>query len=152
MSELTKILLTSFFTISGGILLYIITRSFIDHIFQQRKTIGEIIYIPDSSLKEIKKKEIAFNFNKIATDLIVNINVLPFYSLLEYCKIVYNKNAVIDSVKKLNKLEKLFKEREIDWVDFFVNLDSLSKILTFDYNLIRNYYLDSLDGKESMES
>lgn len=149
MSDSFKILLTSFFTITGGIIVYIITRSFIDYIMQQRNLIGEIFYtaiiakeiihIPDGPFKESKKNEIAFNFNKIATNLIVNMNILPCYSYLEFLNIVYEKKAILQSAKNLNSLANLFKQREVDWMNYFSYLQKLSIYLKINYDLIKYY-------------
>jgi hypothetical protein len=113
MSELTKILLTSGFTIFGGVLIFTIgqmtSKFLIEPIHEQKRIIGEIadaiiyyanIYTsPGLSSKE-EQDEASNKFRQLATFLQSKTHMIPFYRALRMCGFVH-KAPAIDEVTKL---------------------------------------------------
>jgi hypothetical protein len=108
MSDLDKILITSFLTILGGLLVFVagqfILKFIIDPLHALKKTIGEIehalIYHAPAIQTPVGKTEredaAQEALRKLSCDLRVNIESLPLYSLLIvlYWKLPSKKNGL----------------------------------------------------------
>jgi hypothetical protein len=114
MSEIFKIVLTSSFTIVGGVIIFvmgqIISKFLIEPIHEQRKTIGEIadslifyanVYgNPGLGPKE-KMDEAYQRLRELATLLQSKTHLIPFYSFFSSCGMVQKPSDIQEASSQL---------------------------------------------------
>ncbi|MBM4294064.1 MAG: hypothetical protein FJ126_04065 [Deltaproteobacteria bacterium] len=113
MSDLSKILLTSFLTVVSGTILYVITRAFIELIIDFRKLTAEIIDTivrykfrivnpgrrDDEQIREAQNK-----FNDLKTRLLSKGYAIPWYPVFAMLKLIIKRDELEKIVDNLNKL------------------------------------------------
>ncbi len=114
MSELLKIVITAFFTLLIGILIFVSQRLFlylfIEPIHKQREVLGETIdkmiyhdhFFANPGTSNIKKRKVASNeLRRCATNLSAKTHLIPWYSLFSFFHIVIAKKDVTTICKNL---------------------------------------------------
>lgn len=119
MTELEKIIVTSVFTISGGMVLYVIgqllSKFFIEPTHELKKAIGEvrfnlafhapIIHTPIGRTAERSEKAYEA-LMKSSCELLARVNAIPFYSRLSNLSrgFLPPKQAIVDAAVQLRGL------------------------------------------------
>ncbi len=119
MTELEKIIMTSAFTIGGGVVIYVIgqllSKFFIEPTHELKKAIGEvrfnlafyapIIHTPIG--RNTERSDKAYEaLMKSSCDLLARVNAIPFYSLLSNLSLGFlpSKQAIVDAAIQLRGL------------------------------------------------
>ena len=120
MSGLIKIVLTSAFTVLGGVVVFVLgqvaTKFFLEPIHEQSRAISEIIdslifyanlyanpdkRIPASAPIEIERHKASNTLRRHASQLSSKTNMIPWYGLWEFIKIVPKRSCVTEACKGL---------------------------------------------------
>ena len=125
MTELEKIIVTSAFTIGGGVVLYVtgqlLSKFFIEPTHELKKTIGEvrfnlafyapIIHTPIGRTEDRSQKAYEA-LMKSSCDLLARVNAIPFYSHLSNlsCGFLPSKQAIVDAAVQLRGLSTYVHE------------------------------------------
>jgi hypothetical protein len=119
-SEFVKILLTSGLTIVGGVSVLVIgqilSKFFIEAIYEQRKSIGAVadvlIFSYDlvikSPLAGEERKEASDALRRCATELVARTHAVPWYSLWERLKFVRPETNIVEACNNLVELSRSF--------------------------------------------
>lgn len=154
MSDLEKIILTSAFTIGGGLFLYVIgqllSKFLIEPTHELKKSIGEVrfnlafhaptIHTPISRDPERSGKAYEA-LMKSSCDLLARVNAVPFYSDLSKLSLGFlpSKQAIVDSAIQLRGLSTYVHDTGDRAND---SLDTIGKRVA---RIERNLGLESLE-------
>lgn len=125
MTELEKIVVTSAFTIGGGVVVYVIgqllSKVFIEPAHELKKAIGEvrfnlafyapIIHTPIG--RNAERSDKAYEaLMKSSCDLLARVNAIPFYSFLSTLSLGFlpSKQAIMDAAVQLRGLSTYVHE------------------------------------------
>ncbi len=143
MSELYQIILTSSFTIIGGVIIYvvgqIISRFFIEPIHIQKKIIGEIddvlgfyanVYCNPGIPQKEKINEASNRFRQLATLLKSKAYLIPWYNLFAKIRIVLKSDSIKEASEELIGLSNSMHRESIEGLGNLgiLNSDRANKI------------------------